>query len=257
MARKRIQELLVPFFPNRNIASAIRHYTGIVSDFQAVSWEDCLAKVGKLAEAVLKALYIHVGEALPSGRGFKADTIINVLFNKPQGSYDDSIRVLIPRACRFIYDIASNRGGRHDPDEIDANEMDASVSVPICSWILAEMVRVSQKGAVDLEGAKALVDSLTAKKYPNIEEIDGRAYFHFKDISATDVALLALAHHHPRRTAKQDLITTIKRHGFSVSYARMAIQRISRLVDDNGNDQLKLLIPGLRKAEEIMKAKAA
>jgi len=205
----------------------------------------------------LKALYIHVGETLPSGRGFKADTIINGLANKPQGTYDDSIRLLIPRACRFIYDIVSNRGGRHDPDEIDPNEMDASVSVPICSWILAEMVRVSQKGPVDLEGAKALVDSLTAKKYPYIEEIEGRAYFHFKDISATDVALLALAHHHPRRTVKQELINTIKRHGFSDSYARKAVQRISRLVDDNGNNQLRLLIPGLKEAEEIMKAKAA
>jgi hypothetical protein len=256
MAKKRIQELLVPPFPKKNISAALNHYTEIVSDFQACRWEDCLAMVGKLVEAVLKALYIHVGETPPTGRGFKADTIINGLANKPQGTYDDSIRLLIPRACRFIYDIVSNRGGRHDPDEVDPNEMDASVSVPICSWILAEMVRVSQKGTVDLEAAKVLVDSLTAKKYPYIEEIDGRDYYYFDGVSAPELALLALARHHPRRIAKQDLINTVRRNGFSLSNAKKGVQRISRLVDDNGNGQLRLLIPGLNKADDIMKTKA-
>jgi hypothetical protein len=257
MAKKRLLELLVPPFPKKNITASLCHYTELVSDFQAGRWENCLAMVGKLVEAVLKALYIHVGETPPSGRGFKADTIINGLASKPQGTCDDSIRLLIPRACRFIYDIVSNRGGRHDPDEVDPNEMDARVSVPICSWILAEMVRVSQKGTINLEDVKALVDSLTAKKYPYIEEIEGRYYYHFEGLSAPDLALLALARNHPRRIAKQDLISTIRRNGFSLSNAQKAVQRISRLVDDDGSGQLRLLIPGLNKADEIMKAKAA
>jgi hypothetical protein len=41
---------------------------------------------------------------------------------------DDSIRLLIPRNCVFVYDIASN-SSRHDPDEIDPNKMDAIVVV--------------------------------------------------------------------------------------------------------------------------------
>jgi hypothetical protein len=254
MARKQIQDLLVPPFPKKNISAAIAHYTGIVGDFQTGNWEGSLAKVGKLVESILKALYVHAGGTLPTGRRFKADTIINGLANEPPGVLDDSVRILIPRACRFIYDIASNRGGRHDPDEIDPNEMDASISVPICGWILAEMIRVSQKGAVDVDDAKSLVDSLTAKKYPHVEEIEGRVYFHFNNISARDVALLTLAHCHPRRAAKRDLIGAIRRHGFSASNAKKAIERISSLVDDNGEAQLRLLIPGLRKAEEIMKA---
>jgi len=253
MARKRIQELLVPPFPKKNISAALRHYTEAVDNFEASRWEDCLFKIGKLVEAILKALCIHVGEPLPSGRGFKADVIINALNSKSQGAFDDSVRILIPRACRFIYDIASNRGGRHDPEEISANEMDASVSVPVCSWILAEMIRVAQKGSVDLEDARTLVDALTAKKYPNIEEIEGRIYFHFPNISATDVAFLVLAHRHPKRISKQDLIKAIGQNHFSVNNARMAVQRINRFMDNDGNDQLRLLIPGLRKAEGIMK----
>jgi hypothetical protein len=36
----------------------------------------------------------------------------------------------------------------------------------------------------------------------------------------------------------------------------MAVQRISRFVDNDGKNQLRLLVPGLKKAEKIMKEKA-
>jgi CheY-like chemotaxis protein len=43
-----------------------------------------------------------------------------------ENTLSDSVRLTIPRACRFIYEIASNRGARHDADEVAANEMDAN-----------------------------------------------------------------------------------------------------------------------------------
>src|SRR5208283_621504 len=57
------------------------------------------------------------------------------------------------------YEIASNRGARHDADEIDANEMDARTVLALCAWILSEMVRFSQKGN-DLTLPKKIVDGL-------------------------------------------------------------------------------------------------
>jgi len=256
MASDQIEKLITPPFAKKHVSALLRHYKGMVSDFQTGEWEDSLAKAGKFIEAVLKALWVHVGEAPPAGRAFKADPIINGLAQKPQGTYDDSIRLAIPRACRFVYDIASNRGGRHDPGEIDPNEMDANASASTCSWILAEMIRLSQKGAVDLDEAKKLVDSLTEKKYPLIEEVDGRVYFHLKKKTAPDVALLTLAHHHPRRVSKHLLVEAVKRHGFTDPNSRMAIHGITRFVDNDGSDNLLLLAPGLKEAEEIMKENA-
>ncbi len=234
----------------------LRHYGRMVKDFQTGEWEDSLGKAGKFVEAVLKGLWVHVGETLPTGRAFKADPIFNGLAQKPSGTYDDSIRLTIPRACRFVYDIASNRGGRHDPSEINPNEMDANASVSACSWILAEMTRLSQKGAVDLEQAKRLVDSLTEKKYPLVEVVDGRVYFHLKKKTAPDIALLTLANCYPRRVSKQDLVDAVKRHGFTDPNSRMAILGIKRVVDNDGSDNLRLLAPGLERAEEIMRKKA-
>ena len=251
MPNESIEKLMAPLSAKKHVSALLGHYKRMVGDFQAGEWEGSLAKGGKFIEAVLKALWVHVGETPPAGRAFKADTIINGLAQKPSRTYDDSIRLTIPRACRFVYDIASNPGGRHDPGDIDPNEMDANALVSTCSWILAEMIRLSQKGTVALPQAMRLVDSLTEKKYPMVEEIDGRVYFHIKKRTAPDIALLTLAYYHPQRVPKQNLVEAVKRHGFKDPNSRMAILAIKCLVDNDGSDNLRLLAPGLKKAEQI------
>jgi hypothetical protein len=132
--------------------------------------------------------------------------------------------------------------------------MDAHVSVVNCSWILAEMVRYSQRGTLKVQEAREIVESLVERKYPLIEEIDGRVYFHGGKKSAPAVALLALARRHPKRISVENLIAIIKRHGFTEPNARTAVKRIKKLVDDDGTDQLRLLAPGLQRADEILKS---
>jgi hypothetical protein len=90
------------------------------------NWDDATAKTGKFVEAALKALATHAKAPIPPSRAFKADVYITQFGLLPAGTAADTVRLTIPRVCRFIYDIASNRGARHDPDEIDPNEMDAT-----------------------------------------------------------------------------------------------------------------------------------
>lgn len=246
------QQVLEKAFPKKHVEALLRYFAGTIEDFRRGDWEDCVAKAGKFIEAALKALCVSANLTLPSGRGFKADTLINALAQITPDSHPDSVRLTIPRACRFVYDIASNRGGRHDPDEVNPNQMDANAAVTNCSWILAEMIRVATKGAVDLSVAQRLVESLTEKRYPLFEEVDGRMYFHLENKSATDVALLALARRYPERMRKEELMRTIIQNRFTEGNARMAINRIMRFVDDNGREEFRLLAPGLKKAEKIL-----
>jgi len=67
-------------------------------------------KSRKFVEALLKAIANHCNVTFEAGRKFKVDRLMNDLTQLPHGSFDDSLRLLIPRACRVIYDIASNRG---------------------------------------------------------------------------------------------------------------------------------------------------
>jgi len=163
----------------------------------------------------------------------------------------------MPRACRLVYDVASNRGGRHDAGDIDPNQMDATMVVGTCSWILAEMLRFSQKGSLQTDAAAELVAGLSQRKFPFLEDIDGRLYFSLRGLSAKDVVHLTLWGIHPRRMHRRDLIAAAKRHGNSEANAAVGISRLKSLVDDDGQGNLRLLIAGVREAEDLIAQKRA
>jgi len=252
MDRQQIEDLLASRLPERHVSAALGHFSRMVEKYQAGDWESCGVKAGKFVEAVLKALAVHAGMALPRAREFSAGKVIDDLGRVPAGSVDDAVRLGIPRACRFAYDIASNRGARHDPGDVDPNRMDANAVVPTCSWILAEMIRYSRKGTLDVAQAQELVDSLTARRYPLVEEVDGRLYLHHRKRSAPDVALVALAYKYPKRLPGEELIATIRRHGFKAHNAQVALDRIRPYVDDDGEGNLRLLSPGRQRADKIL-----
>lgn len=243
--------LLQATFPAKHARAAVKHFRDAVLEYQKRNWDDATAKTGKFVEAVLKALATHAKAPIPPSRAFKADVYITQLGLLPAGTAADTVRLMIPRACRFIYDIASNRGARHDPDEIDPNEMDATSALNTSAWVLAELLRYAQKSG-DLAQTAALVAGLMRRRYPFIEQVDGRVYFHVPKISARGVALLTLWHRYPGRVAKAELIAAVKRHRFTTNNANVAVSRLGGTVDDDGQGLLKLLIPGLREAERLI-----
>ncbi|MBZ5703543.1 MAG: hypothetical protein LAN84_17060 [Acidobacteriia bacterium] len=245
-----LNDLLIPTFAAKHVSSATRHFDRMVEDFQKGDWEDSSAKAGKLIEAVVKALWVYAGETVPAGKAFSAGSIIDKLHNKPVAAAPERIRITIPRACRFAYEIASNRGARHDADEIDANEMDARTVLSVCCWILAEMVSFSQK-RLDLAQAKSIVEGLMKKRFPFTEEIEGRVYVEIGK-SAKEVALLILWTIYPRRMNRAELGASVVRHDYSEKNAKIAVSRIVQYVDDDGIGNLRLRNSGVRKAEELI-----
>lgn len=244
-------DLLTPPFPAKHITAALSHFSKAVVDFGQSDWEGSISKAGKFVEAVLKGVATLCNVPFDSGRKFNAGKVMDALGQLGHGTFDDSLRLLIPRACRVVYDIASNRGARHDSDEIDANPMDANLVNSVCGWILADLIRYAQKGAVDPSDARNLVETLVEKKYPIVEEIDGRIYLHAKKKSAVDVALVVLARQHPKRMDKAVLAELVRRNGFSANNANLAVTRIGKYVD-NDSGRLHLLAPGLKRADEII-----
>jgi hypothetical protein len=243
-----VNDLLRDKFAPDHVDSAVQHFGRMVDDFRKGDWEDATAKGGKFVEAAVKAIWVHAGEAIPDARHFSAGSIIDQLPSK--GTLPDPLRLTVPRACRFVYDVASNRGARHDPTEIDPNEMDATAVLSSCAWILAEMVRYSQASS-DLAYAKAIVDGLIRKQFPFFEDIDGRVYTEIGE-SALEVAVLILARVYPNRMGRSELIASIKRHGHSEPNAAVAVTRVLRYADEDVDGNLRLRSGGLRKAEQLI-----
>lgn len=252
-----LAKLLAAQFIAKHVDAALAHYSNAVHDYSKGDWEGCIAKAGKFVEALLKALGVHCNVPFETGRKFKADKLMLDLSQLPHGAFDDSLRLLMPRGCRLVYDIASNRGARHDPDEVSPNSMDANVVMPVMSWLLAEAVRFAQKGSVDPDAAAAAVESLTERRYSVIEKVEGRVYLHAAKKSAVEVALVVLAELYPKRILPSDLIEAVKRNGFTQNNANLALSRISQYCDVDPAGDLRLLSTGLRRAEEIIRLASA
>jgi hypothetical protein len=249
MKDRTVDEMLKDkFIGKKHVDAAVKHFGRMVQDYQQSKWDDANAKAGKFVEAVLKAFVTEAGETPASGKAFKAGVVLDTIERKT--ALHDSLRLTIPRACRFVYEIASNRGARHDADEIEANEMDAKAVMTLCSWILAEMVSYSQRG-MDLDEAKAVVDGLMRRRYPFMEVIDGRVYWDIAN-SAREAALLILYGVYPKRMSEESLARQVVRHGYSQKNANVAVMRIRTRADDDGRRNLKLRNPGVCEAEELI-----
>jgi hypothetical protein len=203
MTEKEVRKLLIQKFEARHIDACLKHYLAATTEFIAKDWDGVALKAGKFVEAVTKALMLYCGKSLPANtRHFKAGVELRAL--ESLGAHSDVVRIVIPKACVFIYEVVNNRGGRHDAGEIDANEMDATVIIPLMSWIVAEMVRFCSVGG-GTTSAMTLIDGLTNKIYPYFEEIDGRSYVNLNKLSAADTALLLLYASYPKRIGRQAL----------------------------------------------------
>ncbi len=244
-----IKNILKSQFVSIHVNAAMKHFSNTVEKYQAADWEGSILKAGKFIEAVMKMLWIFCGQTLPSARRFSVGNIADRL--RGLTDYPDTVRILIPRACVFAYDIASNRGARHDPDEIDPNKMDASVVLPAVSWILAELIRFADTGSSTPEQTLSLVETLIDKKYPYFEDIDGRTYINLKGLAPRDIALLILNAMYPRRISRSKLNDLLERHGFKKSSIGPALTRLKSSIDDH-NGLWKLRGNGRQEAEEIL-----
>src|SRR3989344_3686109 len=243
------KKILAKEFPPIHVGATLNHFSEAIKKYQRGDWEGSLLKIGKFVEAIMKCLAIHCGQTLPRPRNFKVGVMARDL-GRTNSSYDDVVRILIPKACIFIYDIVSNRGVRHDPYEVDPNEMDANVAIPVASWILAELIRFSSDRS-DLNTATLLVKGLSDKKYPYFEEIDGRTYINIRGLCARDTGLLILNAIYPKRINREFLIDLIKRHGFNANATNVAVHRLKTRVDDD-NDNWKLRGIGLQEVDKIL-----
>lgn len=249
----RVKNLLCQKFEEQRVSSIIKHFLCTIQKFEEGDWENSLAKAGKFIEATIKLLWVYAGKALPAKqKDFSAGSYATKMIQlEAKDVPDDIVRKQIPRACIFIYDITSNRGGRHDSDEVNANEMDASTILPLCSWILAELVRFCTKGSMSVDEAKTIIDSLTERRYPIFEEIDGRIYVDYKKFkSAPECGLLILYKIYPKRISKDELVNFVKLHGFKQSAVKF--ERLAPYIDINESGKMLLRAAGRQKVGKIL-----
>lgn len=249
MKKTEIVDVLKYKFSKSN--QIIKYFSQLVQKFEQGDWKNTLTLSGNFVELVIKSIWIFTGENLPDSRKFKVNDYIRKITQLNRNNINsEGIRLQIPRACTFLYDITNNRGGRHHSDEYDPNEMDATIVVELCSWILAELVRFCSKNNISPDEAQGIIKLLIEKRYPFFEEIEGRIYIdHEKHKSATQCALMILYCIYPKRIQKKNIIADIKRNGYKKSSINLS--RLSPFTDQNNNG-ICLRVSGRKKVEKIL-----
>ena len=241
-------------FDEDRASTFIDYFSNSIRELEQGEWENSLVQSGKFVEATIKLLWVFAGKMLPpQEKSFKVGTyaqkiVDQVSTNKIQS---DGVRLQIPRACIFLYNITSNRGGRHDSDEFDPNEMDAVTVSSLCSWIFAELVRFCFSNTISPDEAKKIVESITERRYPFFEAIGERIYIdNSQHNSAIQCALMILYKKFPNRMQKSELIEAVTRHKYKKSAIKFS--RLLPFIDVDENNNILLRVTGRKKVERLL-----
>jgi hypothetical protein len=221
----------------------LSHYEVLKTSFRLQDWEKCLLRGGKFSETVMKA--IHFIRTSNVAQRISVDAEINEVSKR--ADLPESIRLLIPRAIRMLYDYRNRRGGAHG--SFDPNAMDCSVVAPIADWIVGELVRLYC--VTDPERAMNFVAGISAKSVPIVERIEEDYIVLRRGSSARQEISLILYTRYPTRTATNQLIKWIPNHSASNIRLTLANMRKAKLVHFNSDDYI-LTTAGIRAVEEEM-----
>jgi hypothetical protein len=152
----------------------IDSYRKITRNFIERRWEPSELNGGKFAEVVFTIVEGAVAGVYPpkAKKPPKMVDACRALESKPATALpsDRSLRVHVPRALVFLYDIRNQRGVGHVGGDVDPNAMDASAVVAMASWVMAELVRIFH--GITTQEAQDTVEALVERKTPMVWEVE-------------------------------------------------------------------------------------
>lgn len=252
-SQKFIKDTLGLNFEKRRVSKLIKHYVVASGKGLEENWEQSLEQSGKFIEVAMKMLWIYSGKPLPNARDIKIGNMargsLDGQISKSELS-DDSLRLSIPRAIIYVYDIVSNRGGRHDSDIYNPSKVDALTVMPVCTWILVELIRHCSHSLDDPDKIKKIITNLVDEKAPFFEKFKDRIYVNKKTKSANECALLILYKLYPERVDKKHLSKCLALHDYKRS--SLHLERMGKYIDLDSDGNILLRVPGIQQAEEIL-----
>jgi len=242
--QKAISKQLNPAY----VAAMLNHFAGIRQAYFAQDWETCCTKAGKFVEALLKGMHFYTTGNKP--KRISVGTEIDRLTNLPRDAHNESIRLLIPRVCRSLYHIASDRGARHDVTGFDPSRMDAQIASSSASFLLAELVRLFHPGNLSADEAQRIADGLVQRKFPLVTTVFDVKRVLNPNLEYSDKVLLLLYDSYPKPVSVGDLYNWVE-HKNITDFKRKVLQKLHNFkYIEFRNNLCMLLEPGLRFVEE-------
>lgn len=226
-------------------------YQELLDRYRGGDWEGVGLKAGKIVEIVYSIINGEVTGQMPTAPS-KPPNMVDACMSierTPKGSFPRSIRIQIPRALCFIYELRNNRAIGHVSGEIDPNHMDAEMFLRASKWLLAELVRYY--GQHDVNDAREVVESVTTKTFHIIWEGGERKRILNASLTAKQKSLVFL-YFEPGAVPVAELMGWVE-YKNSTDFKRNVLLDLHKkaLVDfDKKNGVVRILPPGKNHVEQ-------
>lgn len=177
--------------PAQIVNKILDGFTEIESRFSRGDWKPAELNGAKFAEAIYRYL-----EWKKSGNFTAIGTQLNRSQIHHQVSQDtsipDGLRFQLLKCLDILFDVRNKRDVAHLGDILDVNEMDSRLVMRLAFWSLAEIIR--EESNLPKDKIQELIDSLSAKTFPIVEEINGDIVILSSNLKTDKKVLVALYH---------------------------------------------------------------
>ncbi|MCC7432016.1 hypothetical protein IT412_00665 [Candidatus Peregrinibacteria bacterium] len=170
-------------------------YKNIGKNYLEQRWEAAELNGGKFCECVYAIVHGYLTGTYSAKPSKPKDMFAScrALENiQPDASRvgDRSMRILIPRAIPYLYEIRNNRGVGHVGGDVDSNFLDATSVYNMSNWIMAEFVRIFHNTTT--KEAQTFVDCLAEWKPLLVWQLEDIKRVLSPKMSKTDQTLILL-----------------------------------------------------------------
>lgn len=135
------RELLDGGLHEESVERMLDHYQSMKTRLSEGEYDEAGTHIGNFCENMVNILRDQMGESIQNRPDL--GTFVDQCVSGAIGTSEpNSIRLQIPRTLRAAYDIRNNRDSVHVHLEVPVNHADTQAGIAMCSWMLAEILRV-------------------------------------------------------------------------------------------------------------------
>lgn len=222
-------------------------YREIEENFTLRKWKASEMDAGHFVEAARRLIEHELfGAHTPIGAQL-SNFSDGELKRYENGQGDETLRQLIPRALKAVFNIRNKRGVGH-LGVISPNEMDATFILYTAKWVLAEFVRLAA-GSNPTEAQK-LIDAIVERRVGLLWKSDGIVRVLENKMPTREQILVLLFDSSPLTSASLQAATEYQ----NTSNFRTLLRQLhkARLVELSADGAVQLTPKGMIEAEKIV-----
>jgi hypothetical protein len=247
-----IPDNLLEKIPPSHRQPLLLEYAKVMRNYREGKWDAAELNGGKICEIVYSIIRGTIDNKY-SEKPTKPKNMLQALqdLEKEPSSVPRELKIQIPRMIMALFEIRNQRGAAHMGCNVDPSEMDATVVLAMCKWIMAELIRWFNN--VSSEAASAAVSLITERNIPLIWQVGDKKRVLNPSLSYKQKTLLLL-YSTSSEVTEDDLLSWIEHSSPSI-YRRDVLSKLhaEKLIDFDRKTRIVIISPtGVKEVENKM-----